>query len=168
MSKVYFMSDPHFGHKNLAKYRGMTSDESDKLIISNWNNLITKNDIVYLLGDITMEYHQAVRYYMSQLKGIIRVIPGNHDFRQTCQILQDMGILVMGCLEYKGFICTHIPIHPMELEGFYRGNIHGHIHDPKIDYGKKYINVTCERINYTPVEFDKLVEIFINKQLNNE
>lgn len=158
MSKVYFISDPHFGHKNLGTLRGRDFEETDSLIIDNWNSLITKRDIVNVLGDITMENHAILSYYLSQLKGEIRIIGGNHDTFQSCKELKRLGITVMGCLEYKGFICTHIPIHPHELHGFYRGNIHGHIHDPSISLGPDYINVTCEHINYTPISLEEILE----------
>lgn len=158
MSKVYFISDPHFGHKNLGALRGKSFEETDKLIIDNWNSIITKRDIVNVLGDITMENHAILSHYLSQLNGEIRIVGGNHDTFQSCKELKRLGITVMGCLNYKGFICTHIPIHPHELHGFYRGNIHGHIHDPSVSLGPDYINVTCEHINYTPITLEEILE----------
>ena len=165
MSRVYFISDLHFGHKNLSGLRGMSSDDFDRLIISRWNGTIGKKDIVYVLGDVTMENHKLVAGYLSQLNGIIRVVGGNHDTRQCCDAIRDMGITIMGCLEYKGFICTHIPIHPHELDGYYRGNIHGHIHNPDIDFGENYFNVCCERIGYTPMLFDEIEAKFTERKL---
>jgi calcineurin-like phosphoesterase family protein len=158
MSRVFFISDLHFGHKNLENLRGRSVEETDNLIINNWNNIITKRDVVYVLGDITMEKYSLLSFYLNQLKGDIRVIGGNHDNIQCCKELQRLNIPVMGCLEYKGFICTHIPIHPHELKGFYRGNIHGHIHDISVDLGPDYINVTCEHINYIPITLEKIIE----------
>lgn len=56
MSRVFFTSDLHFGHENLYQgLRGMTAQESYDLIKRNWNKVVTKRDIVYVLGDITME-----------------------------------------------------------------------------------------------------------------
>ena len=164
MSKVYFISDPHFGHKNIGNLRGMDSDTFDSLIIENWNKTVNKRDIVYVLGDITMEDHNSIGSYLSQLKGVIRVVGGNHDTLKCCKSISGMGITVMGCLLYKGFICTHIPIHPHELHGRFRGNIHGHIHNQSIDLGEDYFNVVCERIGYTPMLFDDIVERFTKKR----
>ena len=43
MAKVFFTSDLHFGHKNLCEgLRGMTAEDSDALIISNWNKVVFK------------------------------------------------------------------------------------------------------------------------------
>lgn len=170
---VYFTSDLHFGHKNLCLgLRQMSIEESDELIINNWNKTITKRDIVYVLGDIVMEKHNLLEHYIKQLNGTIIVIGGNHDTRKCCKELQKLGIIVMGCVEYKGFICSHIPLHP-DCVAECRGNIHGHIHlkgnieglgsyEPKPIEGR-YYNVNCEFHNYTPVPFDKIIKYFEEK-----
>lgn len=179
MARVFFTSDLHFGHKNLCQgLRGMTAEESDKLIIDNWNKVVTKRDLVYVLGDITMENQNDIPKYISQLNGRIVLIGGNHDTKQCCDVYRKLGITVMGCLKYKGFICTHIPVHPYELEQedrqLLRGNIHGHVHrsgeidgisyTPKTDYGPLYYNVNIELHNYTPIAFDDLVADFQKKK----
>ena len=169
MSRVFFISDLHFGHKNLIKnLRNMSVEESDKLIINNWNKTVTKKDIVYVLGDITMEDPSHIEHYLSQLKGVIRIIGGNHDVRHSCKKIVNLGIDMMGCMEYKGFICTHIPVHPRELQ-FFKGNIHGHVHkngrhedEEAYNIKNKYFNVCCEFINYTPILFDDILKQFQN------
>jgi calcineurin-like phosphoesterase family protein len=160
----------------------MTSEESDQLIIDNWNKVVTKRDIVYVLGDITMENQNDIPKYISQLNGRIVLIGGNHDTKQCCDVYRKLGITVMGCLKYKGFICTHIPVHPYELEQdgrqLLRGNIHGHVHrsgiidgeeyTPKTDYGPLYYNVNTELHNYTPIAFDDLVLDFQKRKEESE
>ena len=175
MARVFFTSDLHFGHTNLClRLRQMSPVESDRLIIDNWNKVVTKRDIVYVLGDITMENQNIIPQYIKQLNGRIIIVGGNHDNRQCCDVYRKLGISVMGVLEYKGFICTHIPIHPNEIKfenrQLVRGNIHGHVHrdetgKAKIDYGPLYYNVNTELHNYTPVLFDDLVKDFQQRQL---
>lgn len=172
MARVFFTSDLHFGHKNLCQgLRGMTAEESDKLIIDNWNKVVTKRDLVYVLGDITMENQNDIPKYISQLNGRIVLIGGNHDTKQCCDVYRKLGITVMGCLKYKGFLCTHVPVHPYEIERehkqLFRGNIHGHIHCNQTDFnfGPLYYNVNTELHNYTPVAFDDLVTDFQQKKL---
>ena len=175
MARVFFTSDLHFGHTNLCLgLRQMSPVESDRLIIENWNKVVTKRDIVYVLGDITMENHKNVSKYLSQLNGTIIIVGGNHDTKKCCEVYKQLGITVMGVLKYKGYICTHIPIHPGELviDGIqqWRGNIHGHVHQlekgkAKYDYGPLYYNVNTELHNYTPIAFDNLVKDFQQRQL---
>jgi len=168
---VFFISDLHFGHKSLCNgLRHMTSEESDELIINNWNKTVSKRDVVYILGDIGMEDPRKVKEYMQRLNGIKYVVGGNHDTRRVCKALSEIGIPVMGCVEYKGYICTHIPIMASETH-FFKGNIHGHIHlkgkiddfvyEPTEPTGR-YYNVNCEFHNYTPIPFEKIQNYFEN------
>ena len=56
MGRILYISDTHFGHKNMALKRGFSSaDEMDEYIVKMWNNKVLKKDTVYILGDITME-----------------------------------------------------------------------------------------------------------------
>ena len=166
---TYLFSDPHFHHENMAKKRGFSSaEEMNELIVKNWNNTISKHDCVFLLGDITMEKKQYE--ILSRLKGVIHVVLGNHDQRQHVQELLKYVNSVSGIIDYKKkAILTHCPIHPSQLEFRYSYNIHGHVHensvldiyeDPKFKIqDPRYINVCAEMINYTPVEFLKLINL---------
>ena len=170
MSRVFFTSDLHFGHKNLVEgLRGMSVEENDALIIGNWNSTVNKRDTVYVLGDVVMEKPEKAIEYLPKLNGSIRIVGGNHDTRHCCKAYAELGIPVMGVLQYKGFLCTHIPVHPTQIEHF-RGNIHGHIHlsgdiegvghyvAPQIE--GRYYNVNTELHNYTPVLFDEIASWF--------
>lgn len=171
MAKVFFTSDLHFGHNNLCEgLRGMSFEQNDSLIISNWNNTVSKRDIVYILRDITLGKEKLLEKYLRQLNGNIRIVGGNHDTRKCCEVFQRLGIVVMGCAEYKGFICTHIPIHEAELSR-YTGNIHGHIYVGGYIKGlgnykganllnDRYYNVNTEFHGYTPVCFDDIEKYF--------
>ena len=156
MINRFVCSDLHFSHKNMAIKRGFkTIEEHDQLIIDNWNSVVKKNDIVYLLGDISME-KRAPYALLEKLHGIIYVTLGNHDRLQDTPYLLNYVNGVSSCFEYKGYILTHIPIHPSEMDRF-RGNIHGHLHD-KIILDDRYINVSLERINYTPINLELIIK----------
>ena len=56
MGNTFIISDLHFGHRNMAFHRGFQSvEEHDQHIIDCWNNVVTKGDTVWILGDISME-----------------------------------------------------------------------------------------------------------------
>mgnify|MGYP002477993094 CR=1 FL=1 len=56
MSVVRFIADLHLGHTNMAIKRGfLTVEEHDEYIITQWNSVVNKRDVTYILGDITME-----------------------------------------------------------------------------------------------------------------
>ena len=108
-----------------------------------------------------MENH---KFYplLAKLNGIKTVVGGNHDLEKDMPYLLKYVEKVVGCIDYKGFCVTHIPIHPIELIGHYRGNIHGHMHKNRImingEIDPRYINVCLDLNNYTPIPFDKILE----------
>lgn len=152
---VYVISDPHFGHENMAIKRGFScSEEHDDYLIQEWNKVVNKNDTVWILGDITMETTKHY-YLLNKLKGIKNVVLGNHDLPQHVPELMKYVNKVCGSVKLKGCILTHIPIHPHEI-GRFKFCVHGHLHDEIINHDK-YINVCCEQVNYKPVLLNDLI-----------
>lgn len=162
MSVVRYYSDPHFGHRNMAIRRGFKDEfEMGEHIVSKWNSVVSKKDVTYILGDITME-KSFDYYWLDQLNGIKKVILGNHDQPQHVpELLKYVNnVSSMRYLkdkEHGNIIFTHAPIHPCELNYRYTINIHGHVHENTLD-DKRYINVSAEVIEYTP----KLLKELIN------
>ena len=86
----YYISDLHFGCQN--KYEGRTL-EHDKIIIDNWNKVVTNSDTVYILGDIGRIGNNKDNEYLckciSVLKGKEKIlVRGNHDDIRDCRIKQ--------------------------------------------------------------------------------
>lgn len=57
MTKTWFISDPHFGHKNIIKYEGnkrlfKDTEHMDNVIIENFNKTVSEGDTVFWLGDM--------------------------------------------------------------------------------------------------------------------
>jgi len=161
MSIVRYYSDPHFGHLNMAIKRGFKDQyEMNEHIISEWNKVVSKRDVTWILGDITME--KSFDYYnLDQLNGIKKVILGNHDEPQHVPALLTYvnSVSSMRYLKDKEFgniIFTHAPIHPCELEYRYTINIHGHVHENTLE-DKRYINVSAEVIDYKPKTLKELL-----------
>ena len=170
MSQVRFIADLHLGHVNMAKRRGFASvEEHDAHIITQWNSVVAKRDVTYILGDVTME-KKAPYALLDRLNGRKHVVMGNHDRRQDVAALLEHVDSVAGMVQYKGLILTHCPIHPMELDYRFPKNIHGHIHDNQVmieqfEYGYKtntipdqrFICVSCERVDYVPRTLEELL-----------
>jgi calcineurin-like phosphoesterase family protein len=167
MVKIYVISDTHFGHENSLKW---TDNEGNKLrpfntveelnntMITNWNNTVTEQDHVYHLGDVVInkKYLELVK----QLNGHKRLIKGNHDQQTLKEYIavgfqEIYGVRVFPSLKV---ILSHIPIHPECLkEGWI--NVSGHLHSNNLS-DRRYINVSVEQINYTPV----LLEDILNQR----
>lgn len=148
MSRVFIISDLHFSHRNMAIKRGFADEvEHDEFIIKEWNNVVNKKDVVYILGDITME-KTSPYYLLDRLNGLKKVVLGNHDMPQHIPELLKYVNSVCGVFKYKNFMLSHVPIHHFEI-GRFRKNIHGHVHENTLK-DERYVNVCCEVLNYKP------------------
>lgn len=164
MSIVRFIADLHLGHQNMATRRGFsTVEEHDEHIIAQWNSVVDKRDVTYILGDVTME-KKSPYALLDRLNGLKHVVLGNHDRRQDVPHLLQHVESVGAMIQYKGIMLTHCPIHPMELDYRFKRNIHGHIHDKQVllldsgfeDPDPRYICVSCERVDYKPKSLEEL------------
>lgn len=157
MSKVFFTSDQHFGHRNILKYRPEFSSvkEHDETIIQNWNKVVTKKKyIVWVLGDFMIHNKKYdMDSILYSLNGTIKIIPGNH-----CHMKYYPQSMVWNGLYKKySYWLSHSPIHPQELRG--HKNICGHCHNKPIK-DNRYISVCQENINYTPISLEAIREQF--------
>jgi len=155
MINIFIISDPHFHHKNMAIRRGFANEiEMNDHIIKMWNSVVTKRDTVIIIGDITLE--KANYDILNCLNGIKKVVMGNHDQPQHAKELLKYVNGVAGMIDYKNVTITHCPIHPSQLDFRFKKNIHGHVHTNSLD-DDRYINVSAEVINYTPVLLKSLL-----------
>lgn len=176
MCQVRMIGCIHFSHRSMAQYRGFQDDfYHDEHLISQWNKVVNKKDLTYVLGDITMECKEAY-YQIDRLNGRKIIVLGNHDKWQHVPELLKYCDGVAGMIDYKGFALTHAPIHISEI-GQYKGNIHAHIHHrntladfdvsesyndlgtPIINTKGKYFNVDAKVIDYKPKTIEELLNV---------
>lgn len=78
---IFFTSDTHFGHINILNFCERPfkdTDEMDEVIITNWNNKVGKNDIVFHLGDFAFATNKRWQELIHRLNGKIILVLGNH------------------------------------------------------------------------------------------
>jgi calcineurin-like phosphoesterase family protein len=160
MCTVRFIADLHLGHENMSKRRNFKSiSDHDEFIISEWNSVVGKKDLTYILGDISME--SASSYpLLDRLNGRKIVVLGNHDLPRDILSLLNYVDKVSGMIKYKGVWLTHCPVHPSELEFRVSKNIHGHIHENVVMLNgipdHRYFCVSCENVGYKPKTLHQL------------
>ena len=156
MSTIRFISDLHLGHRSIVKFSGperggvTTVDEHDAWIVSQWNSVVAKNDLVWVLGDVCFD--KAKLPLLKRMKGNKHLILGNHDEFGIDDYLEYFN-KIHGFMKYKGFWISHSPIHPIELRG--KKNIHGHVHKNSIP-DSNYINVSVEAIQGKPISIEEI------------
>ena len=80
--KRFYIADTHFGHKNIIRYDNRPFNsvhEMDNELIENWNSVVSNDDIVYILGDISWYDDSKTANIFSRLNGHKILIKGNHD-----------------------------------------------------------------------------------------
>ncbi len=204
--KIYFTSDPHFGHFNILKYEPSRVEElayfiaekmhfllkecaeedwvdsafeyvnslicsedpedhkevvrlHDNMIIDRWNSVVKNDDIVWVLGDFSFYDKEKSKELLSRLKGIKKIVLGNHD-RHSVSWFYDVGFTYVSdypIVWSDDYILSHEPI-----EGGDRTNIYGHIHlHNSINistYQPKSICVCLERQEFTPKTLKQLLK----------
>lgn len=160
--KTFLIADTHFGHANILTFKrnnGLPLRDfpniyyHDEMLIDNWNSVVSANDKVYHLGDVGFKSFSKLGYILERLNGTKVLIKGNHDGFKLSQYQQYFKD-IRGTHQLDKFILSHIPIHPESLSRW-RGNIHGHVHDNTLS-DTKYINVSVENINFTPIDFEEI------------
>ena len=169
---IYFTSDTHFNHTNILKYEPKTRpfetiEEMNEVLISNWNNVVKEDDIVYVLGDFFMGALDSIEPIYNRLNGKVILIRGNHDTRNRLQIYEELGIEVKDIeyLNYKGrfFILCHFPIASEEFikmvirDNSEVVNLYGHIHSnaPK-GYVDGTYHIGCDTNDLMPISIQQV------------
>ena len=155
MANVWFTSDLHLGHKNIANFRRQFENEEHhrEVIKQNYHKRVTKRDKVFFLGDIafSQETLKDVSSWVAERKVLI---VGNHctDKIPMSELAKHFDE-VYSLLKYKEFWLSHAPIHSYELRG--KINLHGHVHFNTIQDGR-YFNCCLENTNYSPISLHRL------------
>ena len=134
MPTAWFISDTHFGHKNIITFKDndgklirpfSSVEEMDEVMVNNWNSVVKPEDRVYHLGDVVI--NRKCLPIMNRLNGRKKLIRGNHDLfhlKDYTPYFEDVyGIYVL-----KDMILTHVPVHPDCLTHRFGTNVHGHLH----------------------------------------
>lgn len=78
----FFIADMHIGHRNVLAFDGRPFSnvlEHDKEIKRRWNERVTEDDDVYIIGNVSwLSMKNTVRYF-SELNGRKHLIKSGHD-----------------------------------------------------------------------------------------
>lgn len=153
MKKKYFViADTHFGHENVIKYCNRpfkNADDMNYRIIKAWNETVSNNDTVFVLGDFAFG-REAVTQIAPRLNGRKILIKGNHDtlpneFYRSCGFEEVSKYPIL----FEFFLMSHEPLILSETTPYF--NYYGHIHnDPKYIETPTSKCVSVERIGYRP------------------
>ena len=172
---IFLTSDLHLYHKSfIYEPRGFHSvEEMNSAIEKNWNDIVTDDDDVYVLGDLIFKgEHNALDDAMSivrRLKGKKHLILGNHDGSMKIELYQKESSIVeiesAKYYWYKGrqYYMSHFPsvtVDPeVEKPKNWIVNFFGHTHKKEKFYnGLPFMyNVSLDAHNNRPVSIDEAI-----------
>lgn len=171
--KTWVVADPHFGHFGVCKFLREDGtklrpwdhpDDMDKDLIKNWNEVVQDGDRVYLLGDVVI--NRRCLPILHHLKGRKVLVKGNHDIfklKDYEPYFDDIRAYVVGKTHNSMmYIMSHIPVHRDSLGDRFAVNIHGHLHSGVVKLnGKpdpKYVCVSMEHTNFTPLDLNEIIK----------
>ena len=179
---MFFTSDLHLGHQRIldeCRPQFKTTDEMDEYLINKWNETVTDDDDVYILGDLSYRSKHSVESYLSQMSGKKHLIIGNHDYQWMKAItdLEQYFVQVENmCLINHGkslLTLCHYPMLEWNRSRYANDSatstswlIHGHIHNSTTLEAYRFIrrhlpcalNAGVDINNYVPVTFEQLID----------
>ena len=143
---IFYTSDLHLGHANVIRFdkRPFADvEEMDQYIIARWNERVSEDDTVYILGDICHRNSRDSSWYLKQLKGHKILILGNHDNpilknKSARSCLDKVDKMMQVVDEKRQITLCHYPI--VEWNAYFHGSwhIYGHIHNKTSKNGIAY------------------------------
>ena len=176
---IYITSDLHLNHDKPFIYaaRGYSSiEEMNKDLIFKFNNTVTDDDEVYILGDLCLGGADSLIdnfKMLSQLNGKIHIILGNHDTDNRVKIYQELGWTVSYAELIRWgsyyFFLSHFPCITSNLEKESLKqctlNLYGHTHQKTNFFNDMpfmyHVGVDSHK-NY-PVSLDEIVNDMKNE-----
>lgn len=175
MRKTFFISDLHFGHRNIIKYENRpfeSIEDMDKVIFNNWNEVVSKEDLVFVLGDVSLHRRDITIQLVQGLIGQKVLILGNHDKSRSLDFWREAGfseVYKYPIIFKKFYILSHEPVYLNSNMPYM--NIHGHIHSKRIQDStgeiKQFFNVSVECINYKPIDFE-VIKVTVISDLEDQ
>ncbi len=161
--KIFFISDTHFSQERKVKIKQVpfkTVEESDREIVRRWNSVVSKNDIVYHLGDF------GTYEKIKELNGKVVLICGNYeeeDYGENFEPFKEK-LLSLGFYEVhqngiyldekivgEKLFLTHRPLEKVS-DCF---TLFGHVHTLK-PICENGFNVCLAYHNFTPISTSKI------------
>ena len=172
MGKIFATSDLHFCHNRefIWGARGFKSiEEHDAEIIKRWNEVVTAEDDVYILGDLMLGDNAHGIQCLSQLNGKLHILTGNHctSARQKLYHTLENMVEFCGCattIKYKKkqLYLSHYPTITSNMEANPHQavfNLYGHTHQTTNFYnGQPFMyHVGVDSHNCYPVLLDDVI-----------
>lgn len=177
MSRIFFASDHHFGHRKVSELRGFPTPAHHNLfILDQHNDTVRDDDVVHMLGDLSAGGAAATRQaleWVKRLKGRKRLIAGNHDpvhpmnrdahkwVREYLEVFESVAPFGRASIRGMKVLLSHFPYEidrgePRYMQYRLRNEgallLHGHLHSSEKFTSPQEIHVGLDAWGLAPVE----------------
>lgn len=182
MSNIYFSSDFHFNHTNICGrslsswptgYRNFSSlSEMNDKILTNLNNKVQRDDILYFLGDFAFGDKKLIPSLRARINCLnVHVVRGNHDkaindYSHNFSSVQDR--IEMRFCDWSNylnknnkilFVMDHYPLRVWNEQARGAIHLHGHCHGNLKNPVGKMLDVGVDSNNFEPYSIDDILKI---------
>ena len=165
---IYFTANQQFGRYGAIKeYNRPFTDVAsmNTTLINNWNSIIQKEDLVFVLGNFAWDPETAENV-INQLNGTIILLPGEYD-KATKELVNsvkvDLRIKKVGfdLLEDKKLCFSYWPLTEWPKKEQNWPLILGYPNKRyKSNHKLNRINVTCDFWDYKPILVERIVALY--------
>ena len=174
---IWLTADLHIGHHNIIRYCERPFKDLNSMhetIIERWNDCISEEDTVYILGDLgfVKKSGKAISEVVKRLNGRKILIRGNHDKGEKNWYLENGIDEISGhYVTMEGSLLSHYPleldIHDGKKVRKIKGilsevyirdkcKFHYYAHTHRIPVkGENFMNVGVDLHDYYPVRYRK-------------
>lgn len=165
----FVTSDPHFWDEKVLKHRPFSNVEKmNKALITNFNNTISNNDELYIVGDFCHGKDEEILEILYQLNGEKYLIRGNWDgnIKSNIVLSQFTWVKTYHQEEYGDdiIVFNHFPIEKRDVRyipgaTYLHGHTHGNIGNRfKSRIVPRSYNVTVDKNNFCPISLDEILK----------
>jgi calcineurin-like phosphoesterase family protein len=132
---IFFTADLHLGHEEVIakRHRPFASvTEMNEALIENYNQRVTADDTVYILGDLCHRLtEEEANRLIARLNGRKILLRGNHDVDYDPALFEGMHDFLMEDFDGRRFVMIHYAL--IDWPGRKKGGIHlhGHMHESR-------------------------------------
>lgn len=143
-TNLFWTSDLHFMHKNIVKFCpttrtkfGEDMDKAAELMIENWNDTVTDDDIVINLGDMFFCNLTKALEILSELRGRHIFLCGNHDkvlannydvIKKSFEVFLFPNNILELKVDKKTYVAQHYPQLDWNKKHYGARHVFGHVH----------------------------------------
>lgn len=183
-NKIWFTADPHFFHKNIIKYVGRpfkNIEEMNETLLTNWNKLVKKDDLIFVLGDFCLGSTKDCGNVLSKLNGNKVLIIGNHE-KSVLKSVVNRDFFNGGIYErleirvndkevsdeFQDLILDHYTMTTWNKSHRGAWQLFGHVHgllDNNLNLSPNQMDVGVDSHDYSPISYDRVKEIITQRNL---